>query len=102
VCSGHVTWPYPCKRSPLSLYLKITYNMIVLVITCPTYLPCIDDNFNFRWRFTKGILLPLQNQLNQISSNLQDIWIKYSFHGALSFPYDMFTNCLCCFVSTLS
>jgi hypothetical protein len=39
VCSCHVTWPYVCKRSPLSLYLKVTCNMITLVVTCPlTYL----------------------------------------------------------------
>jgi len=39
-------------------------------------------------------MLPLHNQLNQLTNNLQDIVTRYSLHVTLCFPHNMFTNYL--------
>jgi hypothetical protein len=66
--------------------------MIALVVTSPIYFVMVIliscDIYQ------KVFVLLLQNQLNQITNNLQDIVTRYSFHGTLWFPYNMLTNCL--------
>ncbi len=52
----------------------MTRNMIVLVVMVISISCDICQ---------KVFVLPLQNQLNQISSNLQDIVTRYSFHGTI-------------------
>jgi hypothetical protein len=70
----------------------VTCNMIALIVTNPTYFVMVIliscDICQ------KVFVLFLHNQLNQITNNLQDIVTRYSFHGALCFPYNMLTNCL--------